>query len=451
MGSENMGSLVSNFKLSSVVPATVTGENKVHELTHMDLAMKLHYIQGVYFFRREAVEGLSILDLKEPMFQCLDHYFTVSGRVRRSETGRPFIKCNDSGVRIVEADCDTSIEEFLAMKYHCFHGSLVYNQVLGPDLAFSPLVIIQFTRFKCGGMSLGLSWAHVLGDAFSASAFINMWGQILSGHEMPPKSLQTPNPVKMKFPPPSCEKSVSMKRVDPLGDDHWLTVNDCNMETDYFPVTAKQLEHMVTNICADDKLAAQSTSHFAVLSAVIWKYISETREDLGPRIVTVCTSTSHNGENGYPTNGMVLMSMVEADFSVAKADVSAVVELISQKIVEINNNNNIGSVDEEILVEKGNGEGDFITYGANLTFVNLEETNIYGLELKGHWPVFANYTINGVGDEGVVLVLPGPTNGQGEGGGHVGAVADGVTVTMVLPKNQLGLLKSKLERDWNIV
>lgn len=143
MGSENMGSLVSNFKLSSVVPATVTGENKVHELTHMDLAMKLHYIQGVYFFRREAVEGLSILNLKEPMFQCLDHYFTVSGRVRRSETGRPFIKCNDSGVRIVEADCDATIEEFLAMKDHCFHGSLVYNQVLGPDLAFSPLVIIQ--------------------------------------------------------------------------------------------------------------------------------------------------------------------------------------------------------------------------------------------------------------------------------------------------------------------
>ncbi|KAF5462010.1 hypothetical protein F2P56_018056, partial [Juglans regia] len=274
----------------------------------------------------------------------------------------------------------------------------------------------QFTRFKCGGMSLGLSWAHVLGNAFSASAFINMWGQILSG-QMPPKSLQTPNPVKAKFPPPSCEKSVSMKRVDPLGDDHWLTANDSNMETDYFPVTAKQLEHMVTNICADDKLAAK-TSHFEVLSAVIWKYISETREDLGPRIVTVSTSHNRPWENEYPTNGRMVLSMVEADFSVAKADVSAVVELISQKIVEINNNN-IGSVDEE-MVENGNGEADFITYGANLTFVNLEETNIYGLELKGHWPVFANYTINGVGDEGVVLVLPGPTNGKGEeGGGHV--------------------------------
>lgn len=144
MVSTSMGSPeVCNRKLTTAVPATQTGENKVSELTDMDLAMKLHYIEGVYFFTSEAAEGLRPEDLKGALFHCLSRFFTASGRVRRSETGRPFIKCNDSGIRIVEADCDQTIEQVLATKDHSFHSSLAYTQHLGPDLGFSPLVIIQ--------------------------------------------------------------------------------------------------------------------------------------------------------------------------------------------------------------------------------------------------------------------------------------------------------------------
>ena len=134
---------VYGFRLSSVVPATVTGEDKVHGLSNMDLAMKLHYLKGVYFFRREAVEGLTISDLKEPMFEWLKLYYLTSGRIRRSESGRPMIRCNDGGVRIVEAQCDKSVDEWMAMEDHDIHNCLTYDQVLGPDLAFSPLVFIQ--------------------------------------------------------------------------------------------------------------------------------------------------------------------------------------------------------------------------------------------------------------------------------------------------------------------
>ena len=49
---------------------------------------------------------------------------------------------------------------------------------------------------------------------------------------------------------------------------------------------------------------------------------------------------------------------------------------------------------------------NFIMDGANLTFVNLEEADFYGMELKGQKPVHVSYFIDGVGDEGVVLVTP---------------------------------------------
>ncbi|XWS14904.1 hypothetical protein CRYUN_Cryun35bG0048800 [Craigia yunnanensis] len=430
MVSASLKSPVSGQRLSSVVPAKVTGDNKAIELINMDLAMKLHYIKGVYFFRSEAVQGLSVHDLKEPMFQWLEFYFTTSGRIRRSDTGRPFIKCNDGGVRIVEAQCDKTIDEWLATNNnHSLDHLLAYNQVLGPDLGFSPLIFVQFTWFKCGGISIGLSWAHILGDAFSASAFINLWGQIMAG-QVPSKSFQVHNPKKSEFPiTSSSRKLFSLKKVDPVGDC-WLTTNNRKMQTHCFHVYAKQLHHMVSSTCLPCQ--RDNISHFEILSAIIWKSLSKTREDSGPRIVTICKNNSLIRENEMPANCMILSS-VEADFSVSKGEIAELAKLISEKRMIEN------GLIEELL--QGNEEmSDFIVYGANLTFVDLEEANFYGLELKGQKPVFVNYTINGVGDEGTVLILPGPEKEDG----------DGKIVTMTLPEDQIEKLKNILEKDWNI-
>lgn len=131
-------------RISTVVPATPRGEqNGAYKLSSMDLLMKLHYIRVVYFFRSEAVPGLTIYDLKKPMFPVLDLYSRVSGRIRGSETGRPFIKCNDAGVRIAESHCDEkTLEEWLAKNGYSGDG-LVHDHVLGPDLDFSPLVFVK--------------------------------------------------------------------------------------------------------------------------------------------------------------------------------------------------------------------------------------------------------------------------------------------------------------------
>ncbi|XP_021283602.1 protein ECERIFERUM 2 [Herrania umbratica] len=429
MVSAALESPVSGRRLSSVVPAEVTGDNKDFELSNMDLAMKLHYIKGVYLFQSEAVRGVSAKDLKEPMFRWLEFYFTASGRIRRSSgTGRPFIKCNDAGVRIVEAHCDgKTIDEWLATNDHSLDHLLAHDQVLGPDLGFSPLVVLQFTWFKCGGISIGLSWAHVLGDAFSASAFINLWGQIMAG-QVPPKSLQVHNPEKSELPTSVSRKPLSLKKVDPVGDC-WLTANSHNKQTYSFHVTAKQLHHMVSS--TRDPSQTYNISHFEILSAMIWHSLSKIRGDMGPRIVTICSNNSLIRENEMPSNGMIF-STVEADFSVSKGEVTELAKLIAEKRMPEN------GLIEELLRDEA--RSDFIVYGANLTFVDLEEANLYGLELKGKRPMFVNYTINGVGDEGTVLILPGP---EKEGG-------SGKIVTMTLPEDQLAKLKNILGNDWNI-
>ncbi|KAL6179316.1 hypothetical protein ACLB2K_050832 [Fragaria x ananassa] len=432
----------SRMRLSSVVPATVTAEeHKVHELTNMDLALKLHYIKGVYFFSR--VEGVTSYDLKKPMFQLLQLYFPAAGRIRRSENGRPFIKCNDSGVRIVEARCDETVDEWLAMALGDDHDSsfdvLAYKQALGDldQLDISPLVFLQFTWFKCGGMSVGVSWANVLGDAFSASTFINLWGKIMAD-PVPHKSLHIPpDSAKSKLPlsvHPNLITPSFLKRVDSVGD-LWFAPNNCKMKTHTFHVHAEKINHFLS----DQK---PKVSAFEVLSAIIWKSLSKIKENAEEtRMVSLCKNKSGERKLEFPSNEMV-WSTVEADFWVGEAEVSELVELI------FNRRKYENDMIEEMMGhdnEGGEESSDFIAYGAKLTFVNLEEIEIYELELKGQKPVYANYSINGAGDEGVVLVLPGPKCGK------EGNDVDGDRiVTVVLPENQLAHLKVELQKNWNI-
>ncbi|KAF5955377.1 hypothetical protein HYC85_008233 [Camellia sinensis] len=428
---------VHNLRLSSVVPARVTGDDKVHELTNMDLAMKLHYIRGLYFFDSDSVRGLDISQLKTPMFQWLDLYHLTCGRIRRSEkNGRPFIKYNDSGVRIVEGNCSKTLDEWLGLKDRCLvdDDQLVYCQVVGPDLCFSPLVFIQFTWFKCGGLSVGLSWAHILGDAFSASTFINKWGQIMAGHTpLPPQPLRNiPNSEICQFPPTLSEKPFSLKMVEPVGD-YWLTANDCKMESHSFHITPKKLDHILSMTSGLNQ--ATQSQFFEILAALMWRSLAKVRGESEPRVVTICKNNSHNRGNEIPSNGQVI-GIVKADFKVEKAELLELIKLIGEKMVDERN------VIEE-LVERKNEKLDFIVYGANLTFVDLEEVDIYGLQLKGKKPVYANYMVAGIGDEGTVLVLPGPENGkQGNG--------EGRTITVILPENQMVGLKNALRKEWGI-
>lgn len=127
-------------------------------------------------------------------------------------------------------------------------------------------------------------------------------------------------------------------------------------------------------------------------------------------------------------NGQVI-SIVEANnVKVSKSNVLELAKLIAEK-----------SVDEtkvvEELMEKENGTLDFVVYGANLTFVNLEEANIYGFELRGKKPIFASYNISGVG---VVLVLAGPEN------------LNGRIVNLVLPEDQIEGFKYELREELGV-
>lgn len=146
MGVEQEKTAIYDHRISTVVPATVTGNAVLHELTNMDLIMKLHYLRAVYYFNQsEITDGITIADLKNPMFLWLNICYPMAGRIRRAESGRPLIKCNDCGLRIIEARCTRTLGEWLDVESSSSSRwrLLVPDKVLGPDLQFSPMVYMQ--------------------------------------------------------------------------------------------------------------------------------------------------------------------------------------------------------------------------------------------------------------------------------------------------------------------
>lgn len=299
------------------------------------------------------------------------------------------------------------------------HNCKIIRKVTGCNFS----IISQLTWFKCGGISVGLSWAHVLGDAFSASCFLNTWGHVMAGRA-PPKSLHVPGVGKpeSKALDAGPKQVSSLRRIDPVGD-HWMTANDCSMRTSSVHIAGDHVDRLMAS--------HGKCSRFHILAAMIWKALAKIRGEGRAKAVTICT-WSHQGEvddQCLPGNRMVV-GTVEADFLISEAEVSELATWMAAQ--EANENHEI-----EGMVGGDIEKSDYILYGANLTFVNLEDANVYALELNGQKPIYANYTIRGAGDEGVILVHPWRGTGPEEEG-------NGSKVMITLPENEVPELKKEL-------
>lgn len=282
---------------------------------------------------------------------------------------------------------------------------------------------MQVTRFKCGGVSVGFSWAHVLGDAMAASDFINGLCQIMAAKKppsLPYSGISQTNIQKLEHPSP-----LALKRVDSVGD-LWITPNNHKMETFSFPISPTQLSSLELKLLGQNPNPAEQNPIFELICGVIWQCVAKVREGSEPKLVTICRNDTTKRTSGECSNSQIISTVEAAD--VANVDPRKLATLLAQRDESYEQSH------FREAVESDNGVSDFIVYGANLTFVNWEDVDFYGFEVQGHKPDCVNYNIQGVGDEGAVLVLPGP-NGEGR------------VVNVILPEKEILGLKAELRKN----
>ncbi|VVB01262.1 unnamed protein product [Arabis nemorensis] len=407
--------LISNIRLSTVGAARATETGTTHEPTGLDLAMKLHYLKAVYIYSSEAARDLTVTHVKEAMFVLFDQIAWTTGRFSRRDSGRPYIKCNDCGTRFVEGECSLTVEEWLGKPDRSVDEFLVYHQPIGPELAFSPLIYVQMTRFKCGGLALGLSWANIMGDSFSLFHSFNLWAKASSGEKIfiPKTSNENRN---FQNPNPTVKDPVSIKRVDPVGD-LWVTPNN------------KKMANYSFNLSVADQISPHFPASkdgylpvFEILAGIIWKCIAKVREEPKPVTVTIIRKDPNDLKpSGAIRNGQMISS-VRVDFPVADASVEELVRCIGK------------ATDERFGIDEiGGGDLDFVVYGAKLTFMDLSEVGLYEAKVMGKSPESVYCNVEGIGEEGLVVV-------------YTAAKSEERVVTMTLSEEEMERVKSEFKK-----
>ncbi|KAK4850668.1 hypothetical protein QYF36_008824 [Acer negundo] len=172
-------------KSSIVRPALAIPEKKLWN-SNLDLLVPTVHISTVYFYRQLPNDSSNFFDpriLKKALSCALVQFFPMAGRLGLDENGRLEIWCNGDGVLFVEADLnDVTFDDL-----EDFTPSLKLQELLVPTVDYSkdiyshPLLLLQVTRFKCGGVCLGVGLHHTLSDGSSAIHFINTWAEWTRG------------------------------------------------------------------------------------------------------------------------------------------------------------------------------------------------------------------------------------------------------------------------------
>ncbi|KAH7855719.1 hypothetical protein Vadar_028089 [Vaccinium darrowii] len=132
------------------------------------------------FSYRSALESIKV-----SLSKALVHFYPLAGCLKLvGEGGRVELECNSVGVGFCEAESDAELADFGDFCPTPELRSLIPSVAYSTPLHEIPLLLVQITRFRCGGLSLGLAISHVMADGTSLRNFMSVWAQIARGNPL---------------------------------------------------------------------------------------------------------------------------------------------------------------------------------------------------------------------------------------------------------------------------
>ncbi|PIA34016.1 hypothetical protein AQUCO_03900128v1 [Aquilegia coerulea] len=141
-------------------------------LPEMDQYAPTTHAPTIYFYRNRANNGsaLSLIETLKSSLSCtLVHYFPLAGRLH--------------WIEIIEAESENKIEDYVDFRPTAEIRKLVPYVDYNNDISELPLVLVQLTKFKCGGISIGMAVSHIIADGKGALGFISTRANIARGDQ----------------------------------------------------------------------------------------------------------------------------------------------------------------------------------------------------------------------------------------------------------------------------
>lgn len=166
-----------------VFPAQETPGGSIW-LSNLDLAGSGGYTPTVHFFRPNGdVPGFFAADgMKNSLAKALVAFYPLAGRLGLDGAGRVQVNCTGEGVVFVTARSEHyTLEDLMDEFVPCgAMRDLLVPATPAPDPP-CPLLLVQVTRLRCGGVVLGSATHHSMLDGRSIAHFFQTWASISRG------------------------------------------------------------------------------------------------------------------------------------------------------------------------------------------------------------------------------------------------------------------------------
>ncbi|KAI3913004.1 hypothetical protein MKW92_040024 [Papaver armeniacum] len=437
-----MASSVSIMRKKTLGSMKEAEDGKFCNLSVLDRVMEPFNLRVVLYYQLPANTDFAKLKKKFgiSMSYTLSAFTIVIGRLRPNPTpseGHWHIKCNDAGVRTIEARANCSLKEWLMSVTREKELELIFWDEMPNNPHLWSTFYVQLTEFEEGGFAVGLSCAHLLADATTATMFLKAWAD---SHLL--RKLQTP-PLFHPLPPRKlCTSNTENHELHSDLINHYKS----SIESICNPITASKGEEYstITFAFSDEMVrkcifeAASNSSPFAALAALFWVCISKVkgRKD---GLINMCLCLDMRNALGLSKEffgNCMVFNKVAGDIGVVEeeAGLANAARAIQNVVGEMEEKERIMDLIE--WLDKNTGTHRILQpiNGNDIICANWDNLDPYSAEFEsGFKLVRASYHLGPVFGEGQVLILPSPKGSEKEG-------SMGRVVMVTLPKDEAAKL-----------
>ncbi|XP_021799912.1 shikimate O-hydroxycinnamoyltransferase-like [Prunus avium] len=259
-------------------------------LSNTDLSYPPYHTSSVYFYKPSGGEKnfFDPVVLKQALSKALVLFYPMAGRFKlNDQNGRMEINCNAEGVLFVVAESSSAVNDFGDFAPTPDFLKLIPAVDYSAGVSSYPILVLQVTYFKCGGVSLGVGMDHRMADGISGVYFINTWSDIARGDLtnieapfMDRTLLRARDPPQPAFPHIEYQALPQMKLAS---DEHLQSKS--NITTSLFRLTPEQLNMLKLKVNSKEEGGGGNINNntikytsFEILTGHIWRCACKARK-----------------------------------------------------------------------------------------------------------------------------------------------------------------------------
>nr|AGK82816.1 alcohol acyltransferase 2 [Solanum pimpinellifolium] len=178
------------YEETKLVVPTITTPHETKYLSEIDDqgSTRFHSHILIFYKYNSLMEGKDPAKIiKDGLSKTLVFYYPLAGRLIEGPNKKLMVNCNGEGVLFIEGDANVELEKLgESIKPPCPYLDLLLHNVPGSDgIIGSPLLLVQVTRFSCGGFAIGFRVNHTMMDAYGFKMFLHALSELIQGASTP--------------------------------------------------------------------------------------------------------------------------------------------------------------------------------------------------------------------------------------------------------------------------